>query len=76
MKVFGYTILKKETASHGAPWWDEHYDEEVTANIETRIFESEERRNNERDKSVEKHIRDSAPRARFESFVFEAEIEE
>ena len=77
MRVFGYTILKKETVGHGMPHWDEYYEEEVTTNIETRIFESEKRRDDEREKSVKEYKKKYngyfAPSV--ESFVFESEIE-
>ena len=77
MRVFGYTILKKETIGHGMGGGDECYVEEVTTNIETRIFESKKRRNDEREKSVKEYKKkyNGYFATTIESFVFESEIE-
>lgn len=78
MKVFGYIITKKEILGHGMPWWDEYYEEEVKTTIETRIFESKNRRDEEKEKSLKKYRNEYsgylAPT--IESFSFESEIEQ
>lgn len=48
MKVFGYSVIEKETIGYGEFWWNEYHTKTVYKNIKTKLFKSKEERDEKR----------------------------
>lgn len=55
MKIFGYHIIETETIGHGEFWWDEYYETTEYKIIQTKLFKSEEERDNSKIEDEKKY---------------------